>query len=440
LQRASSILWIVVLGCILVAMATTGVAHADPEAGARGDAYPDSLDGPQEPANLLPRIDERRTQKDSLSGVSPLGWLRDATGKAKQDLYDAIGLQVGAVFAHVFQGLSDAIPGEDKWGTATTLDLLGAWDLIHKGKPTLGQVVAHGQGRWDYGTRGPEELGTFSLASVIGTADTFSEYIPTFLLRNLYWRQGSTEAGWVYRIGKITPDGLLNASVHLDSQTTFLPSGGTGPFAIALPDSGLGVVGAWYFNDRVALAGLVSDANADRFDWGDIGEGDLFVAGELQVKVAPMTPKAPYSKLTIWYTDGTKDGQPSNAMAGPSGWGVYLMHQQELTADGRAIGIVRYGKSFDDSAVYDQQAAAHFLLYEPRLLTRLENDVVGAAFNYAKAPQTGARSEYNVEVFYRFPIFPNVDTTLSYQSVINPALTRDVDHASVFSLRIRFAF
>jgi hypothetical protein len=259
-------------------------------------------------------------------------------------------------------------------------------------------------------------------------------------MRNLYWRQGTPETGWVYRIGKITPDALLGSSPHLDSQTTFLPSGGTGPFAIALPDSGLGAIAAWYPNDRIALAGLVSDANADRFDEGDIGDGDLFSAAELHVRVAPRTDKAPYSKLTLWHTDGTKDGSAINAMAGPSGWGYFLMHQQELTADGRAIGILRYGKSFNNSAVYDETAAAHFLLYEPRLLTSLKNDVVGVAFNWARAPVDGSRSEYNFEVFYRFPIFPDIDTTLSYQSVIDPALTREVDHASVFSLRLRAVF
>ncbi len=52
----------------------------------------------------------------------------------------------------------------------------------------------------------------------------------------------------------------------------------------------------------------------------------------------------------------------------------------------------------------------------------------------------GSRDEWNVEAFYRFPLFPGVDTTLSYQSVINPALAPDIDHASVFSLRVRSVF
>jgi hypothetical protein len=431
---------LILSSCILVALVAAGGAQADAGAEAPRGAHQDGLGGLNDPSNLLPEIDKRGAQKDSLFPVSPLGWLHDATDQAKQELYDATGLKLGVALTHVFQGITDAIDGEDKTGTASTFDLVGTWGLINRGQPTEGQAVFHVQSRWDYGATGPEELGSTSLGSVIGTADTFSEYRRTFVLRNLYWRQGSPEAGWVYRVGKITPDAILASSTHLDSQTTFLPSGSVSPAAMALPDSGLGAVGAWYFSDRAALAGLVSDANGDRFDSGDIGEGDFFKAAELLVKVAPRTAEAPYSKLTLWHTDGTEDGQASNASFGPDGWGFFAMHQQELTADGRAIGILRYGKSFDDSAVYEQQAGAHFLLYEPRILTGLKNDVVGTAFNWVKAPGTGSRSEYNAEVFYRFPLFPEVDTTLSYQSVINPALTREVDHASVFSLRIRVVF
>ena len=69
-------------------------------------------------------------------------------------------------------------------------------------------------------------------------------------------------------------------------------------------------------------------------------------------------------------------------MTGKSGWGFYLLHQQELSADGRAIGIARYGRSYNESAVFEQQAGAHFLLYEPGFATNLKHDVVGAAFKF----------------------------------------------------------
>ena len=438
-----SITWIILSSCILVALLAAGHAQAGSDLEAPRGAQQDSLGGLTDPSILLPEIDRRGAEKDALFPVSPLGWLHNLTDQAKQKLYDASSIDLGLVITHVFQGLSEAFPGEDKFGTATTTDLVGSWDLINKGEPTQGQAVVHVQGRWDYGTTGPEDLGFANIGSAIGTADTFAEYSPPFVLRNLYWRQGSPEAGWGYRVGKITPDGLLSSSAHLDSQTTFLPSGGVSSLAIAFPDSGLGAVGAWYINDRASLVGLVSNANADRFDRiysEDISDGDLFTAAEVHVKIAPRTSKAGFSKLTLWHTDGTKDGSAINAMTGRSGWGIFAKHEQELTADGRAVGILRYGKSFDESAFYEQQAGVHFLFYEPRVLTRLKNDVVGVAFNWASVPESSARSEYNAEVFYRFPLFPQVDTTLSYQSVINPAFNRDDDHVSVFSLRIRTTF
>lgn len=114
--------------------------------------------------------------------------------------------------------------------------------------------------------------------------------------------------------------------------------------------------------------------------------------------------------------------------------------EQELSADGRVIGILRYGKGFDDSSLYEQQATAHFLLYDPPGPGHIQHDVVGVGLTWAKAGQDGIRSEYNAELFYRLPIFPHVDATLSYQSVFNPAFTKDIDHASVLTLRLRTSF
>jgi hypothetical protein len=154
----------------------------------------------------------------------------------------------------------------------------------------------------------------------------------------------------------------------------------------------------------------------------------------------PRTAKAGYSKATFWYTDGTKDGTPINGMTGPEGWGFIFKLEQELTADGRAVGIVRYGQSFNDSALYKQLAGAHLLYYDPHVIGHIRNDVVGLAFNWGLATQPGARSEYNLELFYRLPIFPLVDMTLSYQAVIHPALDPTNDWASAFSLRLRTTF
>ncbi len=396
---------------------------------------------PEDPSNLLTSgIPERRAQRESLFPVSPLKGLHDATGQAKDAVYQAIHLKLGLTLNHLFQGITDALSGEDQWGTTTDLDFVGSWELINRGEPTQGQLFFGVEGRWDYGTTGPQDLGFVSLASAGGTANAFSKYTPTFILRNLYWEQGSPEAGWAYRIGKITPDAILATSRHITPVTTFLPNVGTGLFSSGYPDSGLGFVGALYFSERFKVVGLVSDANADRFDFGDLDEGDFYKAVEFAVKIAPRTEKAGFSKLTFWHNDGTEDGKPINASTGADGWGMTIKLEQELTDDGQAVGILRWGRSWDDSSIYEQQAGAHFLLYDPPGPAGLQNDLVGVAFNWVDSVAAGARNEYNVEVFYRFPLFPGVDMRLSYQSVINPALTRDIDHASVFSLGLRTVF
>ena len=70
----------------------------------------------------------------------------------------------------------------------------------------------------------------------------------------------------------------------------------------------------------------------------------------------------------------------------------------------------------------------------------VDGDLLGIAFNWAKGSAATARDEYNAEIFYRFPLFPGVDTTLSYQSVWNPAFNTQFDHSHVFSLRLRTVF
>ena len=395
-------------------------------------------DGAEDPENLLPLIHDRRTQKNSLFHISGLEALHEATDNGKQYLDEKVNLELGFAFTHLFQWLSEApLAPDTTWGTASGLDFLGTLKLINKGKPTQGQLFFHLQGRWEYGTTGPERLGTIGVGSLVGTANTFSAYSPIFLLRNLYWQQGSKEAGWAYRIGKITTDATLSTSAHIASPLTFLPTAGTGPFSNALTDSGLGIVVAWYINDNLKLLGLISDANANRQNWGNIGAGDFYTAVEFAAKVFPKTNKAGYSKITLWHTDATVDGQVVNGHLGPEGWGFFLKHEQELTADGRMVGVLRYGKSFNESAVYEQQFGAHYLFYNPSGLTRLQNDLLGVAFNWAQANVSGARGEYNFETFYRFPIFPQLDTSFSYQLIINPALDTNNDSASVFSIRLR---
>jgi len=396
-------------------------------------------EGQDDPEALLQEVSLRRTQWNSVFPASPFKSMHEASDARKQRLYEKTHLKLGGVFSHLFMWLSESPLGDDDWGTNSNIDAFGTWEVANRGKPNQGQFFLHFQGRWDYGTLGPEQLATYNLGSLNGSANTYSAYTPTFLLRNFYWQQGGEKAGWAYRVGKITPDATLSTSAHFNASTTFMETV-TFPFSIAFTDSGLGAVGAWYPSDRFKIIGLVSDANADRFNWGDIGEGDFFSAIEFAAKIAPRTAKAGFSKLTIWHTDETKDGQAVNGHLGPEGWGFFLKHEQELTDDGRAVGIVRYGRSYNETAIYREQILGHFLLYDPMKNDGLQNDLLGIGLNWAQANVEGARAETSLEIFYRFPIFPQVDMTLAYQSFFNLALDPENDHASAFSLRLRTTF
>ena len=425
------------LSCFTLTTAAANEQESESISGQHGSAI---TSDPVDPSNAIVNIHERNAQRDSLFGVSPLQSLHDSAAKMKDKANKESHFKPGLMINHLFQGMSKAVSDKDKSGTATDMDIVGTWELANRGKPNRGNLYFKVQGRWDYGTTGPQDLGFVNLGSQIGTANTFSAYTPTFILRNFYWDQGTKKAGWAYRVGKISADATLATSRHISPVTTFLPNGGTGLFVSGYADSGLGAVGVWYPSDRYKVLGLVTDANGNRYDFGDIGAGDFYTALEFGAQIDPRTEKAGYSKVTFWHNDGTQDGKPINASTGNEGYGMTVKLEKELTDDGNKVGIIRWGKSWNKSSLYDDQAAVHFLFYDPPGPAGLQNDLIGIAANWARPSAAGARDEYNLEAFYRVPFFTGLDTTFSYQYVINPALTREFDRASVFSLRFRAVF
>ncbi|WP_191964815.1 carbohydrate porin [Synechococcus sp. RSCCF101] len=411
---------------------------------ARTRAVPPIISDPSDPSRLLGEIVQRETERNALIPRSPINDLSEATTRLSNGLYNDTGVRLGLNINHASQDLSVALPNQPTGGSTTDLDFILSWDVVNRGTPTVGKIYAHLEGRWDYGTRGPQNLGFQSLGSAIGTANAFSGYEPTFLLRNLYWQQGSSEAGWFYRIGRITTDAILGTSKYLSPVTTFLSNASTGFFANAYPDTGYGVVAGAWITDRLGVMALASDAYGNRFTDGDLSRMTFYTAGEIAFKQWPLTENAGYSKITIWNNPG---GLPINAMTGRSGWGMSVKLEQELTTDGRLIGIGRWSKSLGGSAaIWDEQASAHLVYNNPRLLRILKDDAIGVGFNWLKVNEE-TRDEYDIEVFYRFPLFQNLDVTLAYQYDIQPAnavtpiLKRSIiDDGSAFTLRLRTTF
>jgi len=371
---------------------------------AENSGYSESIGGnDQDPSVQLQDIEKKRAERASHLGESPIKTFHDRADAWHKRLYDKTHIRLGTSIHHLFQWLSESRPGTDDWGTATDMDITGTWDLLNRGEPNQGSLTLHLETRWNWGTTGPMALGPGSLGMLQNTGNTFDKYVPAMIIRNLYWQTGGMKSKGALRFGKVTIDSILGTTRHLTPNTSCLTFACTGAFAIALPDSGLGVVGAWHFNNRVKLLGAVTDANGNRLDFGDIGEGDFFTALDLGVKIWPKTDKAGYSKAIVWHNDGTSDGKPINGSTGKKGWGYYLLHEQEITDDGNMVAVFKYGHAYEGSAFYDSQVSASLLIYEPSFFGSISNDATGISLNWIDPSAEGSRDESNVEVWYRFP-------------------------------------
>jgi len=387
----------------------------------------------------------RQRSKESLLPYDPLGEAGLEEARAARDaFFKRTGFRVGAAFTSVYQRMSDSLPGTEREGYSSDLDVYVSFAPYDRGLPTQGQFDVQFEGRWAYGEPSAGELGPANLGSVITTVDSFDEYTPAFLMRNAYWNQGTQESGFVWRVGKITPDGLIGTSYHLNPNTTFMPSGYIGVTAVGAPDSGLGIGAAWYPDDRFSIMGLISDSNGDRRTLGEIHQGDFFKAVEFRYKIAPKTEQAGYSKLAFWHNDGTDDGKPNNLSSGKEGWGGLFKYEQELTDDGDVIFVGKYGASGNDSAFYEHQLVATLLMYDivddDPGDTDLRNDLFGVGMAWADPVLEDASTETALETFYRFPLIPNLETTLSLQHIFNPALGSETDGTWVFGIRTRMRF
>ena len=395
----------------------------------------------QEPGVMLQEIAQRRTQRAALFQTHPLKPLHDGAAKWNKDLYEEAHVDLGASIHHLFQWLSESIPGTDDWGTGTDMDVIARWDVLNRGEPMQLSVTGHIEGRYNWGTTGPQALGAVAVGSTLGTGNTYDSYVPVAVLRNFYFQLGGTKSKGAIRAGKITPDGMYGITRHLTPNISCLSWACTAAFAIGVPDSGVGVVGAWHFNDRFKIKGSVNDSNASRFNWGDVSAGDFFTAIDFGVKIWPLTEKAGYSTFTLWHNDGTKDGSGGNGGTGKEGWGYYFLHEQELTRDGNLVAIFKYGRSMKESALWERHANIALVMYEPSLIGTITNDSVGISWAMARATGEDVTGrEQTVELWYKFPLFPGLDTTLHYQAVFNPTYDPTNDVVSAFSLRFTTAF
>ena len=192
--------------CCLLSDWTISASHAQPTRARQTNSSSvqsqEFTSDPRDPLVELERIQARRTfekSRPSLFSTSPLTPLRQRWFEAEKSLYEATNIKIGTAFNHLFQQATESLPGEDQFAMASTMTLIGTWEACNKGEPNQGEVTLGIDGRWGYGPIFPVDLGPNSLGSLGFTANPFGEYVPAFIVRNLFWRQGSLDAGWAYR-------------------------------------------------------------------------------------------------------------------------------------------------------------------------------------------------------------------------------------------------
>ena len=279
----------------------------------------------------------------------------------------------------LIQWLTDvASRSADDSGVATTIDFVGTWEAINRGKPSLGQFLFQVEGPLGLWNGGSHKSGT----SQPGQPGLHCEYIrslcpciPALSKSLLATRQQGGRLALSSRQDHRRPD-----FQHI---SPYQP----GPHLRA--DLGHRAVRDRARGYGMGCGGCVVHHRSSRFDRCRSRRrfqptGLCHPGREISLQrssSAARSLRGPTRRATrnspFWHTDGTSDGQPINGSLGPAGWGFMLKLENELTADGRAVGILRYGESYDGSALYRQLAGAHWLLYDPSFFGRINNDLMG---------------------------------------------------------------
>ncbi len=400
-----------------------------------------------DPDDIQNRLKGSPVTKESLIPFAPLQPLQDAWKYLDDSIESEIGLDLGLSITTAFTQMTESLPGTDDHAFGYEVAFFGQWPLLAKETEWEGFLSFLVQGRDAMFTDVSPGSLFVNAGSLAGPVDSFDDD-QGFVLREMWWQQGSKDAGLMYRIGKIAPDTIVGSVSQFDSANIdFLALGQVVKLSARFPDPGFGAAIGFYpegdSKHQPHLQLYISDQNGDRQDTGDIGEGEFFKGAEIGFRPFPQTDNAPFWRFAAWHADEQdKEGISS-------GYGILTKIEQELDSDGRFIGVLNYGHSWDASFARNQ-LTARLVIEDPfRFINPnvdLAGDRLGLGASWVDPAVSGGRDEFNLEIYYRFPLFPNLDVTFDAQYMIDPALIPIVEDASpgtktfddVFAFTVRF--
>jgi hypothetical protein len=423
-----------------------GLTHAiSPEALAQS-AKPNNSFSPI-PEEIQSLLTPDTVTKKSLIPFAPLQPLQDAWKYVDDRIEAETGLDLGVSLTAAWTQMTESLPGTEDHAFGYDVGFYGQWPLLAKGTEWEGFLSFLVQGRDSLFTDVAPGSLFVNAGSLAGPVDSFDDN-QGFVLREVWWQQGSKDAGLQYRIGKMAPNTIVGAVSQFDSANLdFMALGQVVKLSARFPDPGFGAALGFYpegnSKHQPHLQLYISDQNGDRQNWGDIDEGEFFTGAEIGFRPFPQTEKAPFWRFAAWHADE----QDKEGIA--SGYGILAKIEQELSSDGRFIGVLNYGHSWGASFARNQ-LTARLVIEDPfRFINPdvdLAGDRLGLGASWVDPAVSGGRDEFNLEVYYRLPLFPNLDVTLDAQYMIKPALIPIAEDASpgtetfddVFAFTVRF--
>jgi carbohydrate-selective porin OprB len=380
------------------------------------------------PDDIGAQLRESEILEDAIFPVGPLTPLHKFWDRVNGHLRDTVRLDLGMNYTAVYQRADTVVSGP-RDASDGDFDFFGRWHLTGCEHNWPGSLVFNSESRHELSQIPPNQLDT---GAVGGTIVGFG--LQDFALPQLYWEQGSYDDGLIYRVGKMDPALVYDGGRYVSSNYAFLSPAFSDTLPMALPDAGLGFVGAVYPTKSTYVIAGIHDANGKRTTAGFnsfFGDGEYFSA--VEIGWFPHTDEANEGMyhLTLWHIDARQNaGRPSDQ-------GMALTLEQPIGRDSDLVPFLRY--AYADRGLNGVRQNLSIGLGFQDVLGQ-NDDLIAVAASWEEPSNSALRDQYVFETFYRFFITPDTHLTPDVQVVVDPANAPSKNTVTLFGLRLRTLF
>ena len=359
-------------------------------------------------------------------GRGPLDWILEPPSRLLIDVEDAGGPSFIAYYTQMYQWGSQG--GPDNWTINQEVDVYGMWEAFDSDRLGRGTVYAYFYQVQDDFTR----TNTQQFADAAGTV-----WLPNYNDANgsfssldlLAWEQSFSDDRFQALIGQIDPGVLIDLNLYAGDDTGYFFSQplATNPVR-AFPLAGLGVMLSGQPTEALELSAIVSDADASGQypDFGSLGNGRFFYAGQLVVRPQFGGSRGRF-RLTYYWIDATETE--------PRGRGSALSFDHPLGDDYGAF--FRFSQSDGRHRPLQKFANAGFVCLAPG---GWKDDRAGVGFILGHPTERSLSDQYGLEAFYRLQLTARMELSAGIQWIIDPAVTDARSSLVVGEMRLRWTF